>query len=139
MFVFHVARYKDVVANADNSVDRIDRVSEETYLCPAKSSYEMPLRAINTEGKWRIIVNQVKAHYELLSQTVRVEECTEAGQRCPLVPDCYETMCIQKFVYHRLLVYKPYDFYFPFAIESFKLPSACACSNGNFVHTETML
>ena len=31
----------------------------------------MPLRAINTAGKWRIVVNGVKAHYETLTQVQR--------------------------------------------------------------------
>merc|ERR550532_1171833 len=85
---------------------------------------------INAHGQWRIIVNEVQAHYETLTQTARIEECLHAGQPCPLVPECYETKCLQKFIYHRFLVYDPYDYYFPFAIESFKLPSACACFNG---------
>lgn len=126
------ALYKDVIANTDNSVDRLKHPSDETYLCPSDTAYVMPLRAVNTQGKWRVIVNQVKAHYETLSQTVRVEECTAAGQKCPLVPECYETKCLQKSVYHRFLVYDPKDYYFPFSIESFKLPAACACYNGAF-------
>ena len=36
------------------------------------------------------------------------------------------------YIYHRFLVYDPYDQYLPFAIESFKLPSACACYNGAY-------
>ena len=121
--------YKDVIANTDNSVDRLKYLSEETYLCPSETAYEMPLRAINTEGKWRIIVNRVKAHYEMLSQTVRFEECTTPGYQCPLVPSCYDTKCFQKHAYHRLLIYDPYDYYVPFSIETFKLPSACSCYN----------
>ncbi len=37
------------------------------------------------------------------------------------------------FLCYRFLVYDPYDSYFPFAIENFKLPSACACHTGAFV------
>ena len=72
-----------MIANTDNSVDRLKYTSEETYVCPSYSAYEMPLRAINTQGKWRIIVNSVKAHYETLSQTARIEECTAPGRKCP--------------------------------------------------------
>jgi len=125
--------YKDVLANTENSVDRLKDIVEETYLCPSETKYIQPLRAVNVHGKWRIIVNHVKAHYELLSQTARVEECTSPGSHCPLVPECYETKCLQKSIYHRFLVYDPYDKYLPFAIESFRLPSACACYNGAFV------
>ena len=124
--------YKDVIANTDNSVDRLKYPQDETYLCPSETAYVTPLRAINTEGKWRIVVNGVKAHYETLSQTARIEACRTAGHPCPLVPECYATKCLQKFIYHRFLVYNPYDYYFPFAIESFKLPSSCACVNGAY-------
>lgn len=126
--------YKDVLANTENSVDRLKDIVEETYLCPSETKYIQPLRAVNVHGKWRIIVNHVKAHYELLSQTARVEECVTPGSHCPLVPECYETKCLQKSIYHRFLVYDPYDKYLPFAIESFRLPSACACYNGAYVN-----
>jgi len=124
--------YKDVLANTDNSVARLKEIVQETYLCPSETAYIQPKRAVNIHGKWRIVVNQVKAHYETLTQTARIEECTTAGSSCPLVPECYETKCLQKSIYHRFLVYDPYDHYLPFAIESFKLPSACACYNGAY-------
>jgi hypothetical protein len=124
--------YKDVLANTDNSVARLKEIVEETYLCPSETAYIQPLRAVNIHGKWRIIVNHVKAHYETLTQTARIEECTTPGSACPLVPECYETKCLQKSIYHRFLIYDPYDQYLPFAIDSFKLPSACACYNGPY-------
>merc|ERR1711892_1237065 len=74
------ALYKDVLANTENSVDRLVELPQETYLCPSVTGYLMPLRAINTAGKWRIVVNGVKAHYETLTQTARVEEYTTAGR-----------------------------------------------------------
>ena len=95
------ALYKDVLANTENSVDRLVELPQETYLCPSETGYLMPLRAVNTANKWRIVVNGVKAHYETLTQTARVEECTTAGEACPLVPACYETKCVQKSIYHR--------------------------------------
>ena len=36
--------YKDVLANTDNSVDRLKEIVEETYLCPSETSYIQPLR-----------------------------------------------------------------------------------------------
>ena len=90
-----------MLANTDNSVDRLVELSQETYLCPSLTGYVTPLRAVNTAGKWRIVVNGVKAHYETLTQTARLEECTGPGEACPLVPACYNTQCIQKNIYHR--------------------------------------
>jgi len=123
-----VALYADV-ADLDTSlsVNRPQILEQETYLCPSETGYVRPLRAINTEGKWRVIVNNVEVHYETLSQTTRVEECLTAGAPCPLVPECYPSKCLQKSIYHRFLVYDAYDQYLPFSIETFKLPASCAC------------
>ena len=74
------ALYKDVLANTDNSVDRLVELEQETFLCPSTTQYLTPLRAVNTAGKWRVVVNGVKAHYETLTQTARVEQCTTAGE-----------------------------------------------------------
>ena len=49
-----------MLANTDNSVDRLVELSQETYLCPSITGYITPLRALNTAGKWRIVVNGVK-------------------------------------------------------------------------------
>ncbi|XP_045118896.1 uncharacterized protein LOC123508926 [Portunus trituberculatus] len=123
--------YTDVAnLNTHQSVDLPTSQTEETYLCPSETAYVRPLRAINTEGKWRVIVNGIKVHYETFTQTTRLEECLNPGYACPLVPQCYESKCLQKSIYHRFLVYDPYDQYFPFAVETFKLPASCACLLG---------
>ena len=63
----------------------------------------------------------------------RVEECLDSGEACPLIPHGprhYESKCVQKFTYQRMLVYDPYDKYLPFAVEgrcSVELMSACRC------------
>ena len=59
------------LASTENSVDGLVHLEDEQYLCPTESGYVQPLRALNAYGKWRIIVNHVKAHYETLSQTAR--------------------------------------------------------------------
>ncbi|CAG0887612.1 unnamed protein product [Darwinula stevensoni] len=126
--------YADVAdLSTANSVDRLQKLEEETYICPSETVYARPLRAKNTDGKWRIIVNNVKVDYDEFTQSVRLETCTSAGSPCPLIPDCYSTKCLQKSIYHRFLVYDPYDHYFPFAIESFRLPASCACHADEFV------
>ena len=60
-----------MLASTENSVDGLAHLEDEQYLCPTESGYVQPLRALNAYGKWRIIVNHVKAHYETLSQTAR--------------------------------------------------------------------
>jgi len=113
-------------------VDRIDHIDEETYLCPSETNYVRPLRAVNTDEKWRIVVNNIKVDYEEYTQTCRVEECLTPGEHCPIVTPCYDSKCVQKSIIHRFLIYDPYDQYFPFAIETFKLPASCACYVGAY-------
>ena len=126
--------YKNVVVNTENSVDSLDKLAQETFLCPSVTSYVQPLRAINADGKWRVIVNKVETYGYKFDQDVRIEECDVAtGTACPLVPSCYDSACVQKSMFHRFLVFDPYDYYFPFAIESFKLPASCACVVGAFL------
>ncbi len=127
------ALYKDVVSNTANSIDYLNKLEEETYLCPSTTAYVQPFRAVNSEGKWRIIINKVESYGYKYTQTARVEECDVAvGTNCPLVPSCYDSKCVQKNSFHRFLVYDAYDQYFPFAVESFKLPASCACVVGAF-------
>ncbi len=124
--------YKDVLLTTDLSVDGLATLEQEnTYLCPSRVEYAKPLRALNSHGKWRIIVNDIPANYDHLTQTVRIEQCHGYGYRCRLIPECYESQCVQKFTYHRFLVYNPKDYYYPFKVESFKMPSSCDCLTGH--------
>ncbi|KAF2361976.1 Spaetzle [Trinorchestia longiramus] len=121
--------YADVSQlNTELSVELSEKTEKhESYLCPANITYAQTFRAKNIGGRWRFIVNNIKLHYQTLTQTVRLEECLLDGEVCPMVPHCYESTCLQNSAYHRFLVYDPYDHHFPFLIESFKLPAACAC------------
>ncbi|XP_050691866.1 uncharacterized protein LOC126983264 [Eriocheir sinensis] len=124
--------YTDVAnLNTELSVDPpVYTLKDETYLCPSSTAYVKPLRVVNAEGRWRIVVNGVKLYKNTLTQTARVETCKAPRASCPKVPDCLKSSCREKSVYHRFLVYDPYDLHLPFGIESFKLPSACACYLG---------
>ena len=128
-----LALYKDVDVNTKNSVETLNHIKQETYLCPSTISYVQPLRAVNVDGKWRVIANKLVSYDYKFEQSARVEECDvdAVGQSCPLVADCYESKCVQKSIYHRFLVFDPYEYYFPFAIEKFKLPASCACFVGS--------
>ena len=68
------------------SVSNISTLREETYLCPSSVKYVKPVRAINSKGQWRIVLNHLEAKDQFISQTIRVETCNEAGQACPKVP-----------------------------------------------------
>ena len=125
--------YADVSdLDTELSVKGHKTIYDESYLCASETSYIRPLRAVNTQGRWRVIVNNVKIHYQKLSQTVRVEECLHHGEPCPLVPYCYASTCLQKLVVHRFLVFDPFDHKFPFAIDTFRLPASCSCKMGAY-------
>ena len=71
----------------DLSVDGLATLEQESsYLCPSHVKYAKPLRALNSEGKWSIIVNDIPANYDHLTQTVRIEKCHGYGHRCNLIP-----------------------------------------------------
>ncbi|XP_045036301.1 neurotrophin 1-like [Daphnia magna] len=128
-----LAFYKEKLASTENSVNELDKFNDEVYLCPSSTDYVRPLRAINVEGKWRIIVNRIESYGVKYTQTARIEECNVVvGTSCPLVPSCHESKCIQKNIFHRFLVYNPYDYTFPFTIEKFRLPGSCGCVVGAF-------
>nr|XP_053633972.1 neurotrophin 1-like [Cherax quadricarinatus] len=130
----HYEKVLSLYANLDDFSTELSvkGLMEETYLCPSETTYIRPLRAKNTEGKWHVIVNHIKIHYVTLSQITRIEECLTPDEDCPLVPECYDSTCLQKSIYHRFLVYDLCDQYFPFAIETFKLPASCACLLDSF-------
>lgn len=69
-----------------NSVQNISTLREETYLCPSSIKYIKPVRAINSKGQWRIVLNHLEAKNQFISQSIRVELCHEAGQACPKIP-----------------------------------------------------
>nr|XP_027219666.1 uncharacterized protein LOC113812001 [Penaeus vannamei] len=102
-----------------------DQTPWENLLCPSETAYVRPLRAQNTEDKWRVIVNNIDAHYQTLTQTVRIEECLTSADACPLVPDCYESKCLQKSIYTRFLVYDPYDHTIPLRHRDLQASSWC--------------
>ena len=55
---------------------------------PSKASFCVctASRALNTHGKWRIIVNEIPASYDKLTQTVRIEKCKYHEAACPKLP-----------------------------------------------------
>ena len=78
--------FQDLNIETRISVSNISTLREETYLCPSSVKYVKPVRAINSKGQWRIVLNHLEAKDQFISQTIRVETCNEAGQACPKVP-----------------------------------------------------
>ena len=77
---------QDLNIETRNSVQNISTLREETYLCPSSIKYIKPVRAINSKGQWRIVLNHLEAKNQFISQSIRVELCHEAGQACPKIP-----------------------------------------------------
>ncbi|KAG8187483.1 hypothetical protein JTE90_009549 [Oedothorax gibbosus] len=93
--------------------------------CSSSTFYGKPLRAINTAGLWRTIVNvefeETGANY---TQTVRLEECSHSPG---FVATCgTETIsaCLQNYKLHRLLAWEEHR---GFYIDAFLLPISCFC------------
>jgi len=108
-----------------NQFDKGNWVGGEGFICPSDVGYVRPLRAKNTEGEWRVIV-QAEA-WPTYTQTQRIESCLFPGAACRTLAPCYHSQCLQKHVYHRMLSFNPCDPYKGLFIDTYKLPSACSC------------
>ena len=97
------------------------------FLCPSQVEFVRPVRLRNTEGHWRVILNNIHVY----AQTVRIESCLVDGGPCRLLPPCYPTTCIQIHTFHRLLSYNPCQPSDGLFIDTFRLPSGCSCSMGS--------
>ncbi|KZS11709.1 neurotrophin 1 [Daphnia magna] len=140
-------KYADVIdQSADNLVDGLTSLSEdhfdypdyngkafeksnwagdEGYICPSDVLYTHPLRAVNTDGEWRVIVQDIA--WPGYTQTQRIETCLFAGASCRTISPCYGSKCLQKYVYQRMLSFDPCDPEKGIFVDIYKLPSACSC------------
>ena len=89
------------------------------YICPADVFYGRPKRAVNTYGKWKVIIN-LPGH----TQTQRLEQCMYPQAPCSFIDHAYHSACLQKHSFVRLLAY---SYQQGLHIDSFKLPTACSC------------
>jgi len=124
--------------SADNLVDGLTKAAEEAgpeeggYVCASDIFYGRPKRAINTYGKWKMVVNlpdeyYAQGHgvgYEGYTQTVRMEQCHAPELPCNYIDPLLKSACLQKYNFVRLLAYTYED---GLHIDSFKLPVACSC------------
>ena len=96
--------------------------------CVSVSLLVKPLRAVNMEGYWRVIVQDVNG----IIQRERVVTCIEPDSICHkglyFTPvSCQMNRCIQQYSVRRLLAYDPCAPKKSVFVDSFKLPSACSC------------
>ncbi|XP_076043831.1 uncharacterized protein LOC143026927 [Oratosquilla oratoria] len=135
--------------SADNLVDGITREHEETmdysfytgsstgsspfdlthwtgpsgFVCPSEVSYATPKRARNVGGFWRVIVNDLQE----VMQTIRIESCLFPRAACRTIGPSYQSHCLQKHNYQRLLSWDPCDPYKGLFLDTYRFPTACSC------------
>ncbi|GFY76573.1 uncharacterized protein TNIN_92291 [Trichonephila inaurata madagascariensis] len=95
--------------------------------CISNVHYAKPLRAINTAGLWKIIVNvefeETGANY---TQTVRIEECSHTAGYVATCGTETISACLQQYKLYRLLAWEPHR---GFYIDAFLLPISCFCGS----------
>ncbi len=63
---------QDVLLSTDLSVDGLATLEQErTFLCPSTVEYARPLRAVSARGEWSVVVNDIPAAYDRLTQVGR--------------------------------------------------------------------
>ncbi|XP_057378380.1 neurotrophin 1-like [Daphnia carinata] len=100
-------------------------IGDEGYICPSDVLYTRPLRAVNADGEWRVIVQDIA--WPGYTQTQRIETCLFPGASCRTVSPCYGSKCHQKYVYQRMLSFDPCDPEKGIFVDIYKLSSACSC------------
>ncbi|KAK4012457.1 hypothetical protein OUZ56_024695 [Daphnia magna] len=100
-------------------------VGGEGFICPSDVAYSRPLRAKNTAGEWRVIVQDIA--WPTYTQTQRTETCLFPEAACRTLAPCHFSKCLQKHTVHRMLSFDPCDERRGVFIDTYKLPSACSC------------
>ena len=102
------------------------------FVCPSKVIYGRPMRAVNAEGQWRVIVQYVNN----VTQTQRIETCLVNGGSCRTLVPCHQSRCLQKYSYQRFLSFDPCNPRRGLFVDIYKLPSACSCHIGKWLNLE---
>ena len=95
------------------------------YICPSDILYARPARAMNVDGEWRVIVQEMA--WPGYTQTQRIETCLFPDASCRTLAPCFESKCLQKYVYQRMLSFDACDPQKEIFIDIYKLPSSCSC------------
>ncbi|KAI9553315.1 hypothetical protein GHT06_021213 [Daphnia sinensis] len=120
-------KYADVADQSakDLQFDEGNWVGGEGFICPSDVAYSRPLRAKNTAGEWRVIVQDIA--WPTYTQTQRTETCLFPEAACRTLAPCHFSKCLQKHTVHRMLSFDPCDAHKGIFIDTYKLPSACSC------------
>ncbi|GAV00287.1 hypothetical protein RvY_11160-2 [Ramazzottius varieornatus] len=97
-----------------------DYFKDGGYICPAFINYGSIYQAMNARGEWQYIVN-----LKPWTQTVRLEQCFYPHAPCSYMSTSFETRCVQKYSFQRLIAFEPqgYAFFFPLTLK----PHSYAC------------
>jgi hypothetical protein len=71
--------------------EKANWIGEEGYICPSNVHYARPLRALNVDGEWRAIIQDIA--WPRYTQTQRVETCLFSGSSCRTLAPCYGSKC----------------------------------------------
>jgi len=109
------------------------------YICPSDIYYSRPRRAMNTYGKWKVLVNvdtpkhghgnghkhsHGHGHSKHYTQTLRLEQCIYPNAPCSYIDSHYYSRCLQKHNFIRLVAWTYEE---GLHVDTFKLPVACSC------------
>ena len=116
----------------------ITEFTEQSYdgVCSSSSARITPIRVKNTDGEWRVIVQQ----YGEVLQRENVVICKNLAAACsrngrrevfleldPLTRSCFRYYCSQLKAVKRLLAFDPCNPIKGLFVDSFPIPSACSC------------
>ena len=110
---------------------KTSRQLESENTCSAILIYVNPIRIRNTDGDWRVIVQDVKG----VHQRERIIMCHQnEGSTCREADyhRCVYSRCVQQTRRRRLLSFNPCEPHRGVFVDTFNLPSACSCHKSPF-------
>lgn len=110
---------------------KTNRQLEEENTCPAMLLHVNPIRAENTKGHWRVIVQDLKG----VHQRERIIMCLHEESSCREIDydQCHTSRCSQQLRRRRLLAYDPCHPERGVFVDTFNFPSACSCHTSSFL------
>ena len=117
---------------ADSSTKRLSEHEDPYQNCPSVEINVKPIRAKNTEGDWRILIQDVG----FITQVEQMTLCLLPQEPCHLEDielQCQRSYCKQVKLARSLLAYDPCNPQRGIFVDEFDLPSGCSCSVFSFL------